>query len=360
MDVDSIPLSAIDRVEILNDGASAIYGSDAVAGVVNFILRRDCSGGELALDAGNILLLPGGNVGGNPSTPTCPAQFAIDTPFTAGSGFCAFDPSPLVTLLQATDRASLMAAGKCVLSPSLEASFEASYTQSKQRVVIQPVPLSFAFALPPNNPLGNLAPWNGNDPAEYGRVAGTPHGLGSAVSTILLRPGTPFYPTAYVQSLLNPGEPLRPLTVVYRSSETGNRVAVRKRAATTAALVPASSTSSAPISSASTWSRSRNGWKTTNNGTPAWRSRSSRRRPRWSGRRRLICSTTASGASSLPAPFCVSSPSACSASRQLAAAASSSASTCTLRAGASPGAAARSSGVPKSKLASRCELCGRK
>ncbi|MBH9577050.1 TonB-dependent receptor domain-containing protein [Inhella proteolytica] len=36
----SIPLAAVERVEVLTDGASALYGSDAVAGVVNFILRR--------------------------------------------------------------------------------------------------------------------------------------------------------------------------------------------------------------------------------------------------------------------------------------------------------------------------------
>jgi iron complex outermembrane receptor protein len=41
IDLNSIPLSAIDRVEILNDGASALYGSDAVAGVINFILRTN-------------------------------------------------------------------------------------------------------------------------------------------------------------------------------------------------------------------------------------------------------------------------------------------------------------------------------
>ena len=35
----SIPFSAIERVEILKDGASAIYGSDAIAGVINFITR---------------------------------------------------------------------------------------------------------------------------------------------------------------------------------------------------------------------------------------------------------------------------------------------------------------------------------
>ena len=39
-----IPLSAIERVEVLKDGASAIYGSDAIAGVVNFILRKDYHG----------------------------------------------------------------------------------------------------------------------------------------------------------------------------------------------------------------------------------------------------------------------------------------------------------------------------
>ncbi|QJU59282.1 TonB-dependent receptor [Sphingomonas sp. AP4-R1] len=42
-----IPFAAIDRVEVVTDGASAIYGSDAVAGVVNYILRRDYEGAEL-------------------------------------------------------------------------------------------------------------------------------------------------------------------------------------------------------------------------------------------------------------------------------------------------------------------------
>jgi iron complex outermembrane recepter protein len=40
VDVSLIPLSAIDRIEVLTDGASAIYGSDAVAGVVNLVSRR--------------------------------------------------------------------------------------------------------------------------------------------------------------------------------------------------------------------------------------------------------------------------------------------------------------------------------
>ncbi|MEJ6005842.1 TonB-dependent receptor [Paucibacter sp. AS339] len=45
-DLSSIPLAAIERVEVLKDGASAIYGSDAIAGVVNFVTRRDFQGIE--------------------------------------------------------------------------------------------------------------------------------------------------------------------------------------------------------------------------------------------------------------------------------------------------------------------------
>ena len=44
--VNTIPKGAIDRVDILKDGASALYGSDAIAGVVNYILRREYQGVE--------------------------------------------------------------------------------------------------------------------------------------------------------------------------------------------------------------------------------------------------------------------------------------------------------------------------
>jgi outer membrane receptor protein involved in Fe transport len=51
-DLNAIPLAMIERIEILRDGASAIYGSDAVAGVVNILLRRDFSGAEASVYAG--------------------------------------------------------------------------------------------------------------------------------------------------------------------------------------------------------------------------------------------------------------------------------------------------------------------
>ncbi|MDT9001101.1 TonB-dependent receptor [Paucibacter sp. APW11] len=47
VDLNALPLSAIQEIQILRDGASAIYGSDAVAGVINFVTRRDYKGLEL-------------------------------------------------------------------------------------------------------------------------------------------------------------------------------------------------------------------------------------------------------------------------------------------------------------------------
>ena len=47
VDLNSIPEAAVDRIEILKDGASAIYGSDAVAGVVNIILKDEYNGSDL-------------------------------------------------------------------------------------------------------------------------------------------------------------------------------------------------------------------------------------------------------------------------------------------------------------------------
>ncbi|MDR6624479.1 TonB-dependent receptor [Caulobacter segnis] len=51
-DVSTLPTAAVDRVEILLDGASALYGSDAVGGVVNVILRKDFEGAETRLRIG--------------------------------------------------------------------------------------------------------------------------------------------------------------------------------------------------------------------------------------------------------------------------------------------------------------------
>jgi iron complex outermembrane receptor protein len=51
-DLNSIPVAAIERIEILQDGASAIYGSDAIAGVINIITRRNWDGMDVSVYAG--------------------------------------------------------------------------------------------------------------------------------------------------------------------------------------------------------------------------------------------------------------------------------------------------------------------
>lgn len=53
-DLSLIPLAAVERVEVLTDGASAIYGADAVGGVVNLVLRRRLDGGETRLRVGAV------------------------------------------------------------------------------------------------------------------------------------------------------------------------------------------------------------------------------------------------------------------------------------------------------------------
>ena len=52
VDLNSIPIAAIDRVEVLRDGASAQYGSDAIAGVINIVLKGSDSGGSVLATGG--------------------------------------------------------------------------------------------------------------------------------------------------------------------------------------------------------------------------------------------------------------------------------------------------------------------
>lgn len=53
-DVLNIPLIAVDRIDVLADGASAVYGSDAIGGVVNFVLRDEFEGAETSMDFGSV------------------------------------------------------------------------------------------------------------------------------------------------------------------------------------------------------------------------------------------------------------------------------------------------------------------
>ncbi|WP_426702223.1 TonB-dependent receptor plug domain-containing protein [Rhodanobacter sp. Col0626] len=52
VDLNTIPMGAIDHIEVLRDGASAQYGSDAIAGVINIILKKGAKGGDVEISGG--------------------------------------------------------------------------------------------------------------------------------------------------------------------------------------------------------------------------------------------------------------------------------------------------------------------
>ena len=73
VDINGIPLQAVERVEVLKDGASAIYGSDAIAGVINFIMRKDFQGAEVSAYGG-------GTSGGGAGTRRIDALLGLGDP----------------------------------------------------------------------------------------------------------------------------------------------------------------------------------------------------------------------------------------------------------------------------------------
>ena len=72
VDLNFIPVDAIDHVEVLTDGAAAQYGSDAIAGVINIILKKSNNGGNIGgtygeyYDGGGITGQVQGNIGFEP------------------------------------------------------------------------------------------------------------------------------------------------------------------------------------------------------------------------------------------------------------------------------------------------------
>ena len=61
VNVNQLPTQGVDRIEVLRDGASSIYGSDAVGGVINYIMRREFDGVEVSLQQGGTEHGGGGN-----------------------------------------------------------------------------------------------------------------------------------------------------------------------------------------------------------------------------------------------------------------------------------------------------------
>jgi iron complex outermembrane receptor protein len=259
VDINSIPLSAIERVEVLKDGASAVYGSDAIAGVVNFILRKDFDGIELTGTYGQpsqggagkdkkaSLFAGWGKMGDDgynvtfginlqetnailgadrafanrlnvaerndlTSSISFPANVLIGSalrnpqlpncgPVSVVSPFtptrCSFDNSQYASIQPYSQKANVLSNGRLALTPNAEAYYEASYTSNVSRSSTQPVPLAYNAITTATNP---YVPVFKALTAKYGNL-----GLGG----FILLPTSPYYPAAFAAANGVAGQPLR-------------------------------------------------------------------------------------------------------------------------------------------------------
>lgn len=116
IDISAIPATAVDRIEIISDGASAIYGADAVAGVANIILKPDYSGLSMSAriggstDGGNFQQqydLVGGSVWSGGGLIAVYDYFQND-PILAGERSYTKSQNPKSTIYPGTDRHSAL------------------------------------------------------------------------------------------------------------------------------------------------------------------------------------------------------------------------------------------------------------
>jgi iron complex outermembrane receptor protein len=280
VDIGSIPLAAVERVEILKDGASAIYGSDAIAGVVNFILRSDYQGLEVNAyegkptgggSAGNEanLSIYGGwgdlktdrfNISGGINIEHDKALLGADRSFatryspvygndvTSGFAFpanvavpghgtqnpltpncapsltdinfptqCRFDNSTFDSLEPDQTKASANFNGHFAVTDNSQLYATGSYSQVETITQVQPVPLSYQNTLLPSNPyVAFLANLLATQYPTYHNPA-----IGPLDAAFLLPPTSPYYPTAFATSFGINGQPLN---LIYRDFANGPRL----------------------------------------------------------------------------------------------------------------------------------------
>ncbi len=212
VDLNSIPASAIERVEILKDGASAIYGSDAIAGVVNIVTRKNYQGiegkigygqsskndgkevtsnltlgvGDLDTDRYNFLVTldtydrdpirmkdrditkdsnhksMGGNDGRSPTGVVPSWQNPVtgewtvigNCPTTPVGGKCLYNANQEMNILDKSERRGVLSEFTYKFSDSLTAFAEAAYSRNKDWAQLAPIPVSS----------GKLGPGLGGNP----------------------------------------------------------------------------------------------------------------------------------------------------------------------------------------------------
>jgi iron complex outermembrane receptor protein len=241
VNLDMIPFQAVERVEVLKDGASAVYGSDAVGGVINFILRQDYQGadatvyygsptqggggevwnvkasagwGDLGKDRWNAFIsayygeeksldqnkrdfsktsyLP--DIGYNTTSGnTFPGfistgnignvTFPDCSPSVALGSRCRYDPAAAsgVQMIPDSKTTSVFGSGRFQINPDWQAYAWGFYAKKEVQFVIQPTPISDQFFYGPN---------------------------GDITQDVLLPPSSPYYPTAAAIAAGVNGQPL--------------------------------------------------------------------------------------------------------------------------------------------------------
>ena len=135
IDISAIPFAAVDRIEIVADGASALYGSDAVAGVANIILKRDFDGLNAtarwggSTDGGNAQLQFGGIAGASWGSGAiyAAADFERDTPIVARQRDYAAARSPGLTLFPYMRHYNGLLSGHQAITSNLTFEVDALY-----------------------------------------------------------------------------------------------------------------------------------------------------------------------------------------------------------------------------------------
>lgn len=141
IDVSAIPVSAVERIEILTDGASAIYGADAVAGVVNILLKREYDGLSAtarvgaSTDGGNVQQQYGLLGGKRWSSGGLLAayDYSRSSAIKAGDRDYAGAANPDTTLFPAISRHSLLLSGHQAIGPDVTLAADLLYKKSRLR-----------------------------------------------------------------------------------------------------------------------------------------------------------------------------------------------------------------------------------
>jgi len=264
VDLSAIPTSALDRVEILKDGASAIYGSDAIGGVINFILRKDFTGVEL--NANYFATQHGGGDNWRANATAGIGDLRKDR-YNAFVSVDYFEQDPLQARERASTRTGYLP--DLVVDQTSGLSFPANIRQpdgfgSARRNPTIPYPdgatpsscsppdslaipwypyrcsfdpLSFAETIPETQKTTVIgrATWMPDAATELFlegsyyrgvftyRIAPTPVWSGYTLTPMTLPPSSPFYPADFVAGLPG-GDPTLPVEVDYRTIELGPRV----------------------------------------------------------------------------------------------------------------------------------------